>query len=88
LPEKVRCFAIAAAIGRAQAPLRDQWIGDGLVPVPSALGKHRDPRLTLAFAASHQWTAYGANHLDLLSRLDVYEHIRNWLAEPAARSMT
>jgi len=83
LPEGVECYAIAATIARAEAPLREQWLGDGLVPVPSALGRHRDPKLTLAFPAAHQWTAYGANHLDLLSRADVYERIREWLAERA-----
>jgi len=88
LPEAVECYAIAATIARAEAPLREQWIGDGLVPVPSALGRHRDPKLTLAFPAAHQWTAYGANHLDLLSRADVYERIRDWLAERDMRPVS
>jgi pimeloyl-ACP methyl ester carboxylesterase len=80
LPEGVMCFAIAATLGRAKAPLRDRLIGDGLVPVPSALGQHSDPRLTLALPASHQRIVYRANHLDLLSRLAVYRQIRSWLA--------
>jgi hypothetical protein len=84
LPEDIQCFAIAAALGSSRAPLRDRLIGDGLVPVSSALGIHRDSRLTLAFPVSHQWTAYRANHLDLLSRADVYERIRGWLEEPVA----
>ena len=81
LPEGVQCYAIAATTGRADAALRHELIGDGLVPVPSALGQHRDPRLTLSFPASHQWIAYGTSHLDLLARPEVYERIRRWLAE-------
>src|SRR5690348_1173139 len=42
LPKKVQCYAIAAAIGRTPIPRRDQLLGDGLVPVPSALGEHCD----------------------------------------------
>jgi len=83
LPEDIQCFAIAATLGSARAPLRVRLIGDGLVPVASALGMHRDARLSLAFTASHQWTVYRANHLDLLSRTDVYERIRGWFEESA-----
>ena len=79
LPEGVMCFAIAATLGSARAPLRDRLIGDGLVPVPSALGQNGDSLLP-AIPASHQRTVYGANHLDLLSRLAVYRQIRSWLA--------
>jgi len=80
LPAGVQCYAVAATRGRAHAPVRDRLIGDGLVPVPSALGRHRDPRFTLAFPASHQWIAYGTSHLELLGQAPVYERIRDWLA--------
>jgi len=81
LPKRVQCYTIAAAIGHAPAPHRDQLIGDGLVPVPSALGEHRDPRLRLRFPRSRRWTATGTSHLGLLSRGPVYERIRDWLGE-------
>ena len=80
LPRDVRCYAIAGTIGGAKAPLRDQVLGDGLVPVPSALGQHRDARFTLAFPKSHQWIAGGTSHFDLLGRAAVYGRIRKWLA--------
>jgi hypothetical protein len=83
LPADVPCFAIAATLGRARAPLRERLIGDGLVPVPSALGQHRDRRFALTFPASHQRIVYGANHLDLLNRDAVYHQIRRWLADQA-----
>jgi len=34
----------------------------GLVSVDCALGRHQDPSLTLAFAASNQWIGHGLNH--------------------------
>jgi hypothetical protein len=81
LPKRVQCYTIAAAIGHASASRRDQLIGDGLVPVPSALGDHRDPRLKLTFPRSHQWTARGTNHMGLLLPGQVYERIRGWFDE-------
>ena len=74
LPKRVRCFAVAASIGHNDA------MGDGLVSVDSALGRHRDPRLTLAFAARDQWIGHGLNHWDLLDHPAVYRRIRGWLA--------
>jgi len=56
-------------------------IGDGLVPVASALGDHRDSGRRLTFPRSHQWTTRGTSHLGLLSSGQVYERIRGWFAE-------
>ena len=78
LPEGVSCYAIAANVGKKAGDL----FGDGMVPVDSALGRHEDPGLTLAFAPSRQWVGYGMNHLELLSRPSVYEQIRRWIASP------
>jgi hypothetical protein len=74
LPKRVRCFTVAASIGRNHA------IGDGLVSVDSALGRHQDPGLTLAFTARNQWIGHGLNHWDLLDHPRVYQRMRGWLA--------
>jgi len=81
LPKRVQCYTIAAAIGHAPTPRRDQLIGDGLVPVASALGDHRDSRRRLTFPRSRQWTARGTSHLGLLRSGQVYERIRGWFGE-------
>ncbi len=81
LPGRVQCYTIAAMIGNAPSPHRDQFIGDGLVPVASALGHHPDSRRRLAFPRAHQWTAAGTSHLGLLNSGQVYERIRGWLGE-------
>jgi hypothetical protein len=83
LPRGVKCFAIAASTAKGpDAPSR----GDGLVPVDSALGRHADPALTLAFPESRRWIAYGTDHFGLLDRPEVYQRIRAWLALPTPRA--
>lgn len=79
LPEGVRCFAIAATTGRRRGDLKDRWIGDGLVPVASALGHHVDPDRVIGFAKNRQWVGYGMNHLDLLNHADVANRLLRWL---------
>jgi pimeloyl-ACP methyl ester carboxylesterase len=80
LPEGVACYAIAATTGKTAGDLTDKLIGDGIVPLASALGHHTNPRLALTFDESRRWVAYGINHLDLLSRPEVYAQIERWLA--------
>jgi hypothetical protein len=80
LPAGVACFAIAAHLGKANER-RNHPLGDGLVPVASALGHHTDPHLSLAIPQAHQWIAHETGHLDLLARADVYRHLREWLAQ-------
>ena len=82
LPEGVHCFAIGATTGWAPNDRRGRLLGDGdgLVPLASALGRHRDPRFALALPESHQWIARDTSHFDLLGRAQVYERIHAWLA--------
>jgi pimeloyl-ACP methyl ester carboxylesterase len=80
LPRGVKCYAIAGTTGARPGDLRDRLLGDGLVPLDSALGRHQDARRTLGFASERTWIAAGVHHFDLLSRIDVYERIRDWLA--------
>ena len=82
LPEGVACYAIAATTGKRARDLTDKLIGDGIVPLASALGRHANPRLALNFDESRQWVARGINHLGLLSRPEVYAQIKKWLAGP------
>lgn len=80
LPEGVRCGAIAASLGAQGGTMREKLLGDGLVPLDSALGRHADPARALAFAADRQWVGYGMNHLDLLDRAEVYAQLKEWLS--------
>ena len=68
--------------GRAAAArlLGSDWLGDGLVPLASALGRHAKPSRDLRIPASHLWIARGIHHLDLLASKQVYQQLRRWLA--------
>jgi hypothetical protein len=78
LPADVACFAIAAtrSSNQASAP----YASDGLVPVDSALGRHRDPGLALRFPEANQWIGFDMGHLDLLGRPEVSSTLRAWLS--------
>ena len=78
LPDGVACFAIAATTAAQNASPRARLPGDGLVPVDSALGRHRDARFVLDFPPGRQWIAHGTNHLELQTRPEVYARIREW----------
>jgi hypothetical protein len=78
LPRGTRCYAVAASTAPPEATPR-RLPGDGLVPVDSALGRHRDPARALRFPAARTFVVRGAGHLDLLDRPEVYARLRRWL---------
>lgn len=78
LPPGPRCFALAGTLAR-EGGLKDKLLGDGLVPVASALGKHRLARRTLKFAPDRQRVFEQTHHMQLLSSPAVFEQLRAWL---------
>lgn len=81
LPGGVQIYAIAAVTATQVGDLDNPLMWDGLVPLSSALGRHKQPDLDLAIPESRQWVGYGMNHWDLLSSGEVYEHMKGWLAD-------
>jgi Putative serine esterase (DUF676) len=79
LPTGVACFTIAATTAAKRGLLADRLIGDGLVPLRSALGQHDEVRHQLAFPPSHCWIAYRTNHMALLGSLQVSRQLLQWL---------
>ena len=79
LPDDVECYALAATLGKRRGLVADRLIGDGLVPLDSALGRHPDAGRTLAIPKSRQWIGYEMGHLDLLGRPEVYSQLEQWL---------
>ena len=73
LPAGVACCTVAGTLGPGP-------IGDGLVPLASALGRHRRPEKTLAFPPERSFVGRGLGHFDLLDRPEVYARLRAWLA--------
>jgi hypothetical protein len=84
LPDGVRCFAVAATLGRPGSDLKGRLLGDGLVPLDSALGRHADPLRRLDFAPQRRWIGNGISHLDLLCHPDVAAQLLRWLAPAVA----
>jgi hypothetical protein len=80
LPRNLKCYTIAGAVSPRHGDLRNRLLGDGLIPMGSALGSHTHEPRDLAFPRSRAWVAYGVHHLDLVSSRKVYERIRSWLA--------
>ena len=80
LPGGVACHAIAATTVSPTGRLRDTLPGDGLVPVESALGRHPNPALALAFQPESTHIFQGMNHMELLGSAAVTEQVAQWLA--------
>lgn len=79
LPESVQCYAIAASAGKESKKLKDAFVGDGLVTINSALGRHKRAEFNLLIPPTHQWVGQDMNHMDLLNHPKVYETIKEWL---------
>jgi len=79
LPRDVACYAIGATKTTTDSKLGERIIGDGLVPLHSALGHHKQPALKLNFPQEHQWVGRGIHHFELLSDQTIYRQIRYWL---------
>ena len=81
LPVGVNCYAVAATTSSAASQVKDALIGDGLVPLRSALGQHDEAPHCLNFEPENQWTAYATHHMDLLKRPDVTAQVVTWLSK-------
>jgi hypothetical protein len=79
LPLGVACYTVAATTAAKRSLLADRLIGDGLVPLSSALGQHVDPRHQLAFGKAAQTIVYRTNHMGLLHSPEVTRQILHWL---------
>jgi hypothetical protein len=86
LPDGVRCFALAATIAAARGKLADRLVGDGLVPVRSALGQHDHARHTLEFSASSQRIVHGLQHIAIPGHPEVDRQVVRWLSPRSSRA--
>ncbi len=91
LPRGVACYALAATTAESVAtPRASHWhtalVGDGLVPVGSALGEHDDPAMRLDFPAGHTCVLPRVNHMALLHAPAVTDQLLRWLAGPSGRT--
>lgn len=80
MPEAVRCYALAGCLGPTRQHLKTRLLGDGLVPVESALGHHADPERRVNLDPQRQAVVDATGHLDLLSSPAVYAVLKRWLS--------
>ncbi|MFP4275870.1 MAG: lipase family alpha/beta hydrolase [Wenzhouxiangella sp.] len=80
VPPKLRVCALAACLGPTPHDKRSRLLGDGLVPVDSALGRHPDPQRHLALPTADQELLCVVGHLDLPTHPDAVAAVLRWLA--------
>lgn len=80
LPAGVLCCTVAATLAAQRSPVSERLVGDGLVPLHSALGWHDDPARRLGFAAAQQCVVHRVGHLQLLGDARVARQLALWLA--------
>ena len=85
LPANVRCYTIAATIEdgaetQSVSAAGKRLLGDGLVPLNSALGKYKDTKRNLNFPPANQCVLRGINHMDLLKATQVYPTLKAFVA--------
>ena len=79
LPSDIDCFTIAATTASKRSLLAERLVGDGLVPLNSALGYHSVDERHLMFAETSQKVFYEMNHNQLLSDPQVTQQLETWL---------
>ena len=82
LPPHVACYAVAATLAARRSPAAERLVGDGLVPLRSALGVHDEPARDLCFGKQQQAVFYRLGHLALLGDKGVARQMAQWM-EPA-----
>ncbi|RZJ20157.1 MAG: alpha/beta hydrolase [Haliea sp.] len=80
LPAGVACYTAAATTAGKRGSVADRLLGDGLVPLRSALGQHDDPARCLAFPKHAQWIGYRIGHMALLDHPEVTRQLVEWLS--------
>jgi hypothetical protein len=81
LPGGVSSYVVAATRAARPGRVGERLIGDGLVPLASALGDHRRADLALKVPPRQRLVVASADHWDLLSRDEVCAQLCAWLAD-------
>lgn len=79
LPKNIDFYSIAAVTGKETNYIKNRILGDTLVDVKSALGKHKNSDKNLNFKKENTFIAYENNHSDLLSNPLILDKLKAWL---------
>jgi len=80
LPAGVLCCTVGATLAAQRSPVAERLVGDGLVPLHSALGWHDDAARRLEFARAQQCVVHRTGHLQMLGDARVARQLVRWLA--------
>ncbi len=75
-----RHHVIAATMGAGPGDALDRALGDGLVPVDSAFGRHPDHAYDFGLAEKDRLLVTRTHHLELLASTPVADRLAHWLA--------
>lgn len=81
LPVDVQCHAIAGVLAKRRSPLSERLLGDGLVPLASALGTGELGAPSLGIPKDRTQVLYSTGHLDLLRSPAARQRMIDWLRE-------
>ena len=81
LPAGVACYTVAASLAKRRSAMSNRLLGDGLVPLHSALGHHEKAQRKLLFANESHRIFYQMNHMELLHSPRVIRQIQQWLGD-------
>ncbi|MCH8477070.1 MAG: GPI inositol-deacylase [Wenzhouxiangella sp.] len=79
LPAQATLHTVAATRSESSRRISARLIGDGLVPVASALGQHPDAQKRLPIAPEHACVLAGVGHMGLLRDWRVVETLEGWV---------
>ncbi len=79
LADHIKPFAVAATLDSSARSLRSRTLGDGLVPVSSALGENRRPELCWPVPTHQKQVFRRLGHIDLIYQARVLYRLRQWL---------
>ena len=80
LPENVDCYSIAGVVGKKSISISSKLVGDKMVNVKSALGKHKKTSKNLQFLKENTYISYETSHVELLSNPKIYAKIKSWMS--------
>ncbi len=86
LPQGVVCCAVATCLGQNPNDENNLKLGDGLVPVSSALGESTAEQRALNYPEENKWVGVGINHLDLLTHPQVTGKVEQWVLSNSAEN--
>lgn len=75
LPDHVRHLLLAGSLSPEAA---ENWLGDGLVPVHSGLGRHRREALTLTASDLSHVELDRMDHMNMLGDVRVWDALADW----------